>query len=198
MEENVRQKSVSAASQTVPVLTTERLRLRPIQPGDAPAVLAIYSDRVALEYFARDPIDDLEEAAQMVAEGLAFEEDSGARLWAVCLADTDHLIGTFTLFHISQKNRRAEVGYIFNREHWGKGYASEALKRMIEYCFVELDMGRLEADVDPDNRGSLVLLERNGFEREGYFRKRWFIRGQWYDSVMFGLLRPDLDDRGPG
>ena len=103
------------------------------------------------------------------------------------------MIGHFVLFNISKVNRRAEVGYILNREFWGRGYASEVLSRMIRYCFETEGMGRLEADVDPENTGSLKLLERHGFEREGYFRKRWYFRGQWLDSVMFGLLKPGLD-----
>ena len=103
------------------------------------------------------------------------------------------MIGQFTLFNFSKPNRRAEVGYIFNRKFWRKGYASEVLEAMIEYSFSELDMGRLEADADPENAGSLGLLEKHGFEREGYFRKRWYFRERWYDSVMLGLLRPGLD-----
>ena len=160
---------------------------------DAPGVLEIYSHLRALEYFAREPIRNLEEAQQMVADNLAWDGDANARFWAICLAENDRIIGTFTLFHINEANQRAEVGYILNRSFWGQGYASEALRRMIDHCFGELGLARLEADVDPENEGSLKLLERNGFEREGYFRKRWLIRGNWYDSVMFGLIKPGLD-----
>lgn len=174
------------------VINAERLVMRPVRKKDAQAVFDIYSDLKALEYFAREPLESFKDAEKMVAENLAFDEDASAILWAICLRDDDSMIGTFTLFHISEQNRRAEVGYILNRKFWGKGYASEALARMIEYCFDELEMGRLEADVDPQNTASLRLLDRHGFEREGYFRKRWFIRNQWFDSVMFGLLRSDL------
>ena len=182
----------STAKQT-PTLKTERLVLRPVRDGDAPGVFDIYSDVVALEYFAREPIKDLQEAEQMVADNFSWEGDSKARFWAICLADSDQIIGTFTLFHIDEANRRAEVGYILNREFWGRGFASEALRRMIDYCFDEFGLARLEADVDPENLSSLKLLERHGFEREGYFRKRWLMRGKWFDSVMFGLLKPGLD-----
>lgn len=192
MDENVRQKSVLPANVPVPVLKTSRLALRPVRDSDVDDVFAIYSDPLALEYFAREPLRDMDEAREMVADNLAFGEDSAARFWAIGLADSDRMIGTFTLFHISERNRRAEVGYILNSEYWGKGYASETLERIIEYCFGELGMARLEADVDPSNEASLRLLERHGFEREGYFRKRWLMRGKWYDSIMFGLLRPDL------
>ncbi len=174
----------------LPVLQTPRLTLRPVRESDSEDVYAIYSDVIALKYFAREPLENMDEARQMMAENLAFGEDPGAQFWAICLRENDRMIGTFTLFHISEKNRRAEVGYILNREFWGKGLGSEALKRIIDHCFTDLDMVRLEADVDPQNEPSLKMLERHGFEREGYFRKRWFMRGEWFDSVMFGLLRP--------
>jgi RimJ/RimL family protein N-acetyltransferase len=51
---------------------------------------------------------------------------------------------------------------------------------------------RVEADVDPENGASIRLLERLGFQREGYFRERWFTFGSWKDSAMYGLLASDL------
>jgi RimJ/RimL family protein N-acetyltransferase len=181
------------SADNTPVLTTERLRMRPPCERDVDDVYEIYSDLHALKYFAREPLEDREDAVRMVAENFSMAEDLLARFWAICLKDSDRMIGTFTLFHISENNRRAEVGYILKRAAWGKGYATEALQRMIRHCFDDLELGRLEADVDPQNHGSLSLLDRCGFEREGYFRKRWFIRENWYDSVMFGLINPDLD-----
>jgi ribosomal-protein-alanine N-acetyltransferase len=161
--------------------------------GDVHDIYAIYSDLQALEYFAREPLKNISDAEKMLSENLAMDEDKAAIFWAICLTETNRMIGTFTLFHISEQNRRAEVGYILNSEFWGQGYASEALTRMIEYCFETLDFGRLEADVDPDNAASLKLLERHGFEREGYFRKRWLVRDKWLDSVMFGLINPGIE-----
>lgn len=184
---------MAAKASETPILHTPRLVLRPVQEGDVADIYAIYSDETALEHFAREPLPDLAAAREMFENNLAFDDDKAAQFWAICLAESDRMIGTFTLFHISETNRRAEVGYILNREFWGKGYASEALNCMIDYCFETLEFGRLEADVDPANAGSLRLLERNGFEREGYFRKRWFVRGKWYDSVMFGLINPGLE-----
>ena len=51
-----------------------------------------------------------------------------------------------------------------------------------------MGLHRVEADVDPENAGSIRLLERLGFRREGLFRERWFTFGSWKDSAMFGLL----------
>ena len=66
---------------------------------------------------------------------------------------------------------------------------TEAMNSVLDYAFNDLDFHRLEADTDPDNAASLALLEKFGFQREGYFRERWFVHGKWHDSVMLGLLR---------
>jgi RimJ/RimL family protein N-acetyltransferase len=68
---------------------------------------------------------------------------------------------------------------------------SEVLARVMEYSLTELGLHRLEADVDQNNQGSLGLLEKAGFQREGYFRERWQVYNKWQDSVMLGLLEPE-------
>jgi ribosomal-protein-alanine N-acetyltransferase len=68
--------------------------------------------------------------------------------------------------------RRAELGYILGREHWGRGFAGEAQRRAIDFAFEDLGLHRLEADTHPDNAASLRSLERLGFRREGLLRER--------------------------
>ena len=59
---------------------------------------------------------------------------------------------------------------------------------VIDFAFNTLNLHRIEADVDTENAGSLALLEKLGFQREGLFRERWFVYGKWQDSVMLGLI----------
>lgn len=61
--------------------------------------------------------------------------------------------------------------------------------RALSYAFDELALRRIEADADPRNAQSLHLLERLGFQREGYARERWHVGGEVCDSVLLGLLR---------
>jgi RimJ/RimL family protein N-acetyltransferase len=66
----------------------------------------------------------------------------------------------------------------------------QALEAVIGFSFKTLKLHRIEADVDPLNEGSLGVLEKLGFEREGLFRERWFLYGEWADSVMLALIKP--------
>jgi RimJ/RimL family protein N-acetyltransferase len=108
--------------------------------------------------------------------------------WAVTLKDQDEMIGKCILFQFNQDNHRAEIGYIMNRNYWRRGLMHQALEAVIGFAFNTLNLHRIEADVDPENAGSLGLLEKLGFQREGLFRERWFVFDQWQDSVMLGLI----------
>ena len=83
---------------------------------------------------------------------------------------------------------RAEIGYCLRSAHWGRGYMGEALSALIDHAFGVLKLRRLEADVDPNNAGSLRILDRMGFQREGLLRERWNVGGEIQDSALLGLL----------
>jgi len=67
----------------------------------------------------------------------------------------------------------------------------QAVEAVIEFAFNSLDLHRIEADVDSENIPSIGLLEKLGFVREGLFRHRWRVYGEWQDSVMLALLKQE-------
>ena len=111
--------------------------------------------------------------------------------WAVTFNGQDKMIGKCILFQFDQKNHRAEIGYILNRDYWRQGLMQQALGAVINFAFDTLKLHRIEADVDTENAGSLGVLEKLGFKREGLFRERWFVYDEWQDSVMLSLLKQD-------
>jgi len=62
---------------------------------------------------------------------------------------------------------------------------------MVDFAFERLDLHRLEVDTDPENHGSLRLMEKLGFKHEGLFRDRWYVYNEWHASVMLALLKND-------
>ena len=101
------------------------------------------------------------------------------------------MIGKCILFQFNQANHRAEIGFILNHNYWRQGLMHQALEAVIDFAFTTLKLHRIEADVDPENAGSLGVLEKLGFQREGLFRDRWLLNNEWVDSVMLGLVKPD-------
>ena len=103
-------------------------------------------------------------------------------------------VGTFLLFKHDEGARRAEVGYVLARAHWGTGLMREALRAVAAQAFGPLGLRRLEAEVDPANVASTRVLERVGFVREGLLRQRWLRDQRPYDVAIYGLLGDEFED----
>lgn len=172
-------------------LDTPRLRLRPLQSGDAPAVYALHADPVALRYWSTPPWDDPAQADPLIErDQKALAEGDYLRLALQRRAD-GRLIGLCSLFAFHLPSRRCELGYLLRREDWGQGLMHEALAALLDYGFGVLDLNRIEADIDPRNTASRRILDRLGFTEEGRLRERWIVAGEVSDSALYGLLRRD-------
>lgn len=173
------------------VIATRRLRLRWLDEGDAAAQFAIYSDPEVTRYWSAGAWTAMAQAEEQIAKTLAGYEDGSSLRFGIELED--RLIGNVSLFGISAPNRRCEAGYALGRAHWGQGYASEALRAVLDYGFRELGLNRVEADIDPRNGASAGVLERLGFCKEGYMPERWIVNGEAADTVFYGLLKRQWD-----
>jgi len=175
----------------LPELSTPRLTLRACLPGDAPALLAMFSDAEVMRYWSTPPWARAEEAEAFLARSRAQWEARSALRWVLDEREGDRMVGTVTLFAFQATCDRGELGFALRRASWGRGYASEALTAVLGWGFGPLGLRRVEADVDPRNAASLRTLARLGFVREGQLRERWVVAGLLCDSVLLGLLRRD-------
>jgi len=183
---------MSIVAEPLPVLESERLRLRGLRDGDAAALLAIYGDPLAMRYWSGSPWKDIAQAHAHLQRARRDMESGGALPWAIADSGDDGLIGTITLFKLDRDHRRAEIGYVLATRHWGKGLASAALRLVLHHAFDTLRLERVEADTDPRNAPSRRMLERFGFVLEGTLRKRWHVNDEWCDTAFYGLLREDF------
>jgi RimJ/RimL family protein N-acetyltransferase len=172
-------------------LLTERLRLRPLHDGDAEALFTVFSDPLVMRYWSTEAWTSFDQAHQLIAAdqvGLATGEHLRLGLFR---REDGALLGTCSLFKIDRGCRRAEIGYALASAAWRQGYMHETLKCVVDYAFNELDLNRIEADIDPRNRNSARSLERLGFIQEGLLRERWMVGLEVSDSALYGLLRRD-------
>jgi RimJ/RimL family protein N-acetyltransferase len=84
-----------------------------------------------------------------------------------------------------------ELGYSIVPNERRKGYASEAIKIMVDCLFLSRDMVRIQARTDPENVASWKALEKSGFKREGILRKTCFCRGEWRNDCIYSILREE-------
>jgi RimJ/RimL family protein N-acetyltransferase len=173
----------------LPAIETARLRLRPLLEADIPAHYAVFSDPDVARYWSREPWTDIAQAEESMKSILAAQADGSEARFGIELLSTGELIGNVGLHHFFGSNRRCEIGYALGSGHWGQGYATEALRVAIRHGFDALDLNRIEADIDPRNIGSARVLEKLGFRKEGFMPERWFVFGEFADTVNYGLLK---------
>ena len=175
----------------LPVLDTQRLRLRAPANADVAALFEIYKDAEAMRYWSRPAMADIAEAESLLGEFQSHAGNEALFQWVIASREDDLAIGTCTLFRIETTHRRAELGYIVRRDHWGRGLASEALTAIVNFAFGTLGLHRIEADIDPRNIRSVRAVTRLGFHFEGRLRERFFVAGEIQDSAIYGLLERD-------
>ena len=169
-------------------LHTDRLVLRPLTPADTDAVFAMRSDPQVQRYGSHPPWTDRETAVPYIERDMRELAAGDAAQLGIERREDGAVIGTCTLYALDRQSRRADCGYVLLPSAWGKGYASEAMAALLDWGFDELDLHRVEADIDPRNLASARMLERLGFKHEGHLRERWIVGGEISDSWLYGLL----------
>lgn len=185
--------SPAAYFSALPALETERLLLRPVNRSDARDIFAYASDPEVARYVLWDPHRNLSETRAYIRyiRGLYLRGLPGS--WAVTLRASGRVIGTIGFMYYSEANCSAEAGYSFAREEWNRGYATEALRAVIDSVFSSLPLNRLEAQHDVRNPASGRVMEKCGMRREGVLRQRIRNKGEFADVALYAVLRSDLE-----
>ena len=102
--------------------------------------------------------------------------------FTIILADENRLIGDMGISFTNHNNMQAELGCTLHKDYQKKGYATEALKAIVDYLFGTLDKHRIIASVDPRNTASIQLIERLGFRKEAHFKESYYLRVQLGDD----------------
>jgi aminoglycoside 6'-N-acetyltransferase len=172
-------------------LSTERLVLRRFRPDDAPVFASYRSDPEVARYQSWDAPVSVVDAAALVDEFARGDPESpGWFQYAVQTRSPPVLIGDIGV-HLHENRMQAEIGFTFATAHQGRGYATEAVRAVLEHLFTHRGVRRVSAECDPRNVRSARLLERIGFRREGHRRANTWIKGEWTDDLLFGLLAED-------
>lgn len=171
------------------LLRTRRLFLRPLSVADTPALFAARSDPEVMRYWDWPAQTSIGEIEQIFADHLPALADGSALWFAVALSPEGPAIGECDLSEIDRHQGRAELGFLFARAHWGKGYGREAGQALVEMGFGELGLARLWARVHAGNEASRRVLERLGFAHEGILRGHVVREGERRDCLLYGKLR---------
>ncbi|MBA3826380.1 MAG: GNAT family N-acetyltransferase [Ktedonobacterales bacterium] len=171
-----------------PVLTTPRLTLRELEPGDTEAFFAILSNEEVMRYYGSAPHLTSEQTRDFIMRLHGWYTAQQGIRWGITRQGDARIIGTCGLFHFDEGFHRAEIGYDLHPDVWSQGIMNEAAKAVITYGFATLGLHRIEANIDMANARSQKLLLKLGFTYEGMLRERFVGRNGFEDEHYFGLL----------
>ncbi len=181
-----------------PVLRTDRVFMRPPSVADYPAWAELRAaSRAFLEpWEPRWPEDDLTRAAfkrrikryhREIREDLSYP-------FFLFRAEDGALLGGATLSNVRRGvSMSCSLGYWMGECHAGRGFMGEAVASLVRHAFRELRLHRIEAASMPHNQRSIRLLEKAGFQREGFARRYLLIDSRWADHLLFAILREDVE-----
>jgi RimJ/RimL family protein N-acetyltransferase len=179
-------------------IESERLILRRFRDSDLAPFVAYRNDPEVARYQSWDSFDERE--AQALIREMASGQPGVPGDWfqfAVESKETGGLVGDCALQVDGQEPYRAELGFTLAREHQGKGFASEAVSRLLDYAFASLELHRIFAIADCRNKPSWTLLERVGLRQEGHFLENVWFKGEWSDEYLYAVLKDEwLRTRG--
>jgi RimJ/RimL family protein N-acetyltransferase/ribosomal protein S18 acetylase RimI-like enzyme len=170
------------------------LLIRPFREDDIDAYLARRSDPDVARYQDWELPYSRERAERVVKHQMTLAGPEEGEWWMaiVCDPDSGEVFGDVGA-ELSWQGRTAEVGYTFAKEHWGRGYAVEAVEALVEHLFEVIGVTRVCGMLHPDNPASAMVLERTGFLFEGHTRSSFWVGEELSDDWIYGMTRPDWE-----
>ncbi len=171
-----------------PTLTTDGLILREITQADAQDMFVMRSNPT-LMHFINKPLANTVADAQILIEKMT---DTLACLdgipWAITKKGNPRLIGFIGYWRIQKEHCRAEVGYMLEQSFHRQGILHEALQAVLAYGFEKMRLHSIEAHINPENKASEKLLQKNNFIKEASFKENYYFEGAFYDTTVYSLL----------
>ncbi|MGF7533672.1 GNAT family protein [Bacillus mexicanus] len=178
------------------MLKGNTIYIKHLDVKDAEENLRLQSEnRDFFEQFSMIRADDyytVDGQRKQITEYWQRQEDDEEYHFGIFIASNDSLIGTVSLFQLIRGAlQTAFIGYFLDKAHNGKGFMTEAVRLIVDFAFHELKLHRIEAGVMPRNIGSMRVLEKAGFHKEGIARKNVKINGVWEDHQILAILNPN-------
>lgn len=170
---------------------TERLIIRPFESTDLHDVFSIYNNDDTCKYLLHDKWthENMQEELSKKLKNSTLTKETPLSLAVVSDAK---VIGDLSVWYTEMKDT-VEIGCSFSTEASGQGYATEAVSGLVKKLFSEFNIHRIQANLDARNEASQKLCERIGMRKEAHFIQDFWNKGEWTDSIMFGMLFSDLN-----
>lgn len=169
--------------------------IRELDIADAKALLELnINNRTIFEGITPVTIDDsfytLDAHIRLIEDFREARRRGNRYDFGIFVKETNTLIGSIALYKFNP-SMKCILGYSLDKDQYGKGYATEAVRLILDFAFNEVGFHRIEAGAMPRNIGSTRVLEKIGFVKEGLARDYLQINGVWEDHYMYSMLESD-------
>ncbi|NRA67477.1 MAG: GNAT family N-acetyltransferase [Pseudobacteriovorax sp.] len=167
-------------------LHTETLTLRPVNIEDLASVHEILSDPESTKFWSQETSASISQSEQQLDIYLPKHEVLSSYAWAITVTDTAEFIGWIGFYDF--RKSICSINYALKKTYWGQGIMSQVLGLAIEDGIKRFSLHRIEAKIHPDNHASRILLLKNRFVVEGYFRQDFYRAGTYEDTIYLAHI----------
>ncbi|WP_432663674.1 GNAT family N-acetyltransferase [Wukongibacter baidiensis] len=176
-------------------IDTERLTMRPFTLDDRDSIFNIMKDKEMYLYTPDEPwsgVESAEEFIKMVLWLYDMNHHNFRHFFAMTIKQSGEIIGFCGIGGIAYDRSKNEVFYSIGKDHWGKGYATEAAKAMLKYAFEELELDNIIAAVHPENIASNRVLQKIGLKKVGVISGLPEEHAFFNDEYLYSLDKEEI------
>ena len=177
----------------IPILETERLTLEPISVKFCSEEYVNWLNDIEIYKYLDNGGDY---TYKSLSDYLNKYAENPVLFWGIIVKETNTHIGNIKIDPINKRNQIGEYGILMgDKNKWGQGYAKEATKAVIDYCFKVLELRKITLGVIKDNITAVKLYQKLGFETEGIYRMHGIYGGKYCDAIrmaLFNMIDPDV------
>jgi len=180
-----------------PILQDESVILKQLTREYGVDVLKHFSNEEVNKFVDFDKMSTIEETNEIIDWGLSLFKNNNGILWGIFRKSDNVFMGQLNYVlrvdnNFEGKKHRAEIGFDLSPSFWGNGYMSASIKLANNYVFNEMGMNRIEAIVHPLNTRAHTTLRKIGFSKEGILREYVLYHNNYWDMVLFSLLKKEI------
>jgi RimJ/RimL family protein N-acetyltransferase len=171
-------------------LETSRLTLRPFVEGDFDAVYAMRSDPEVALYTYQGPLSP-DETRSRLERSIALSAWNAEGDWLSVAAverESGLVVGDMAFHWVSERDRTAEIGFVFDPRHQGRGFATEAAAALLHWAFTEAGFHRVIGRTEARNAASARVLEKLGMRLEAHLVENEWVKGEWQSELVYAIL----------